>query len=111
MVTPVKLFKDTFGEADRDHALISPENVDFARSLERFVVLASEGELPLLFGTRIAVDSVWPNNHRSSMHLLLKISLLESPGNLIMSEFAPSFRLPEPLRTVSGVSFRALAAQ
>jgi hypothetical protein len=45
------------------------------------------------------------------MHLLLNISLLESPGNLIMSEFAPSFRLPEPLRTVSGVSFRASAAQ
>jgi hypothetical protein len=45
------------------------------------------------------------------MHLLLNISLLESAGNLIMSEFTPSFRLPEPLRTVSGVSFRALAAQ
>jgi len=54
-------------------------------------------ELPLLFGTRIAVDSVWPNGHRACVHLLLNISLLESPGNLIMSEFAPPVCFSEPL--------------
>jgi hypothetical protein len=68
-------------------------------------------ELPLLFGTRIAVDSVWPNSHRACVHLLLNISLLESPSNLIMSEFAPPVCFSEPLPAVFGVNFRALATQ
>jgi hypothetical protein len=68
-------------------------------------------ELPLLFGTRIAVDSVWPNGHRACVHLLLNISLLESPSNLIMSEFAPPVCFSEPLPVVFGVNFCALATE
>jgi len=68
-------------------------------------------ELPLLFGTRIAVDSVWPNSHWACMHLLLSISLLESPSNLIVSKLAPPVCFSEPLPIVFEVNFRALATE
>jgi hypothetical protein len=67
--------------------------------------------LSLLFGTRIAVDSVWPNSHWACMHLLLNISLLESPSNLTMFKLAPFVRFSEPLPVVFGVNFRTLATE
>jgi len=57
------------------------------------------------------VDSVWPNGHWACMHLLLNISLLESPGNLTMFKLAPFVRFSEPLRVVFGVNFRTLATE
>ncbi len=67
--------------------------------------------LSLLFGTRIAVDSVWPNSHWACMHLLLNISLLESPGSLTMFKLAPFVGFSEPLPVVFGVNFRTLATE
>jgi len=68
-------------------------------------------QLRLLFGTRIAVDRVWPNSHGACMHLLLNISLLESPSNLTMFKLAPFVRFSEPLPVVFGVNFRTLATE
>jgi hypothetical protein len=45
------------------------------------------------------------------MHLLLSISLLESPGNLAMFKLAPSVGFSEPLPVVFGVDFCALATE
>ena len=45
------------------------------------------------------------------MHLLLNISLLESPGNLTMFKLAPSVGFSEPLPVVLGVDFRTLATE
>jgi hypothetical protein len=45
------------------------------------------------------------------MHLLLNISLLESPGNLTMFKLAPFVRFSEPLPVVFGVNFRTLATE
>jgi hypothetical protein len=67
-------------------------------------------KLLLLFGTGIAVDSIWPHGHRACVHLL-NISLLESPGNLTTCEFVPPVCLSEPLPAIFGVSLRALSAQ
>jgi hypothetical protein len=67
-------------------------------------------KLPLLFGTGIAVDGIWPHGHRARVHLL-NISLLESPGDLTTREFVPPVCLSEPLPTIFGISLRALAAQ
>jgi hypothetical protein len=45
------------------------------------------------------------------MHLLLSISLLESPGNLTMLKLVPFVRFSEPPPVVFGVHFRALATE
>jgi hypothetical protein len=45
------------------------------------------------------------------MHLLLNISLLESPSNLTMFKLAPFVRFSEPLPVVFGVNFRTLATE
>src|SRR5260370_39319167 len=67
--------------------------------------------LSLLFGTRIAVDSVWPNSHWACMHLLLSVSLMESTINLTMLKLVPFFRFSEPHPVVFGVNFRTLSTE
>ena len=63
------------------------------------VTLGYEGKNLALLLPQIAIDGVRPHLHRTSVHLLLT-GFLKVECNLLMREFAPSLRLPDPLPVI-----------
>jgi hypothetical protein len=60
---------------------------------------------------RVTIHRVRSHSHRTCMHLLLTIYVLESPSILTMFKHAPPVCFSKPLPVVLGVNCRSLATE